>query len=275
MSVTDVYDVAMGMQSLGAACPRSRLASPSSLAHSVTRYYISRHVHFAADDDSVVFMDVRSDQYSMLIGDKARAFSSLLARAPQGTLRVITLDSTLPSDVQRRNSELVSELLTNRILTTESDGAPPILADIPLPEEDLLLPHHPTPQTVRIRDVFRFFVACVVSTWRLRYTTIEQTLLTVERRKLFRAANGPLDLSEARRLVGVFTRLRPLFPRNYLCLFDSLALLEFLAQHSCFPSWVFAVKIEPWAAHCWVQDGTVAFNQDTAEARTYRPVMII
>jgi hypothetical protein len=97
----------------------------------------------------------------------------------------------------------------------------------------------------------------------------------VERRK-----NAPMQRvirgdAEVHLLVAVFRKLRRLFPANYLCLYDSLVLVEFLARYDIFPAWVFGVRLEPWAAHCWVQQGTVVFNEGIEEADDYVPIMVI
>ena len=220
-------------------------------------------------------MDLRSDEYSMLVGDKARRLASLLAYTPQGIHRAIAVDPAQQSGGRASDMELISELLHNHLLTTVDDTAPPIRADIPLPEDDLLSAQYSVPHSIGIRDAARFFAACLVATWRLRHTRVEEIVGAVERRKLLRALSHPVELSQARRLVRTFSRLRPLFPRNFLCLFDSLALLEFLARYDCYPTWVFAVKFDPWAAHCWVQEGPITFDEDAAEARNYCPVMTI
>jgi hypothetical protein len=80
-------------------------------------------------------------------------------------------------------------------------------------------------------------------------------------------------LEEARKLVGIFDRLRSLYPADYLCLFDSLALLEFLSRYKLFPSWVFAIRPAPWGAHCWVQDACTIFNDDPYNVLEYLPIM--
>lgn len=65
----------------------ARVCSPSGLhtrltrsatPNSMTAYYIQAHVHFAVAADAIVFMDLRSDQYSMLTGQRAHSFLSML-----------------------------------------------------------------------------------------------------------------------------------------------------------------------------------------------------
>lgn len=83
------------------------------------------------------------------------------------------------------------------------------------------------------------------------------------------------DFDAAATLVRQFNTLRPWFPRNYLCLFDSLALLELLARYHLFPSWVFGVHAEPFEAHCWVQQHDVVLNDTLARVERFAPIMAV
>jgi hypothetical protein len=74
-------------------------------------------------------------------------------------------------------------------------------------------------------------------------------------------------------LIATFQLLRPLFPRPYLCLFDSLALFEFLAGHDCFPHLIFGVVADPFEAHCWLQAGTVVLNDNLERTGRYKPIL--
>jgi hypothetical protein len=67
--------------------------------------------------------------------------------------------------------------------------------------------------------------------------------------------------------------MRPYYARAYLCRFDSLALIEFLFGHGCLPQWVFGVKCEPFAAHCWVQDDNYVLNDSVEYVQRFTPIM--
>lgn len=240
----------------------------------MSRYYIPDYVHFAVEGDTAVFMDLRSDQYSMLLGAKAHTFASLISHSGSTANHTIALVIPAGQETLSDIQALISDLLDNNLITASKGEAElPLSRHISLPTENLLdFPASKAP-TIRPRDAYRFFVSCLLSAWRLRRVSIERIVRTVARRKKSEAPGFTMDLDEVRRLVRLYNALRPMFPRDFLCMFDSLALLEFLAKYSFFPNWVFAVQLEPWAAHCWVQYGTVAFNQDTFEAHAYLPIM--
>jgi hypothetical protein len=56
-------------------------------------------------------------------------------------------------------------------------------------------------------------------------------------------------------------------------LFDSLALLEFLAVYRFFPRIVFGVVADPFQAHCWLQDDAVVLNDDLERLGKYQPIL--
>lgn len=238
-------------------------------------YYMPSHVHCSIDADAAVFLDLRTDQYHMLLGAKARAFENLLSRAPDLLRRTIRLDCPASKDDQTVTSTMVIELLDNNLLTLETPdrpSAPP--TRIPTPDRNLIDAEAPDPTYMRKSDILRLFVSCLIAKFRLKWTTIESVVSAVERRNRS-GATVPLDLGKARNLVRIYRKLRPLLPMEFTCLDDSLSLLEFLARYHCFPHWVFAIQLEPWAAHCWVQYDSVTFNEDNDVARTYLPVLVV
>lgn len=83
------------------------------------------------------------------------------------------------------------------------------------------------------------------------------------------------DLHRAATLTWQFRNLRPWYPRDYLCLFDSLALLLFLLRHGIRCNWIFGVKEDPFAAHCWLQLGSIVLNEHLDRARLYTPIMMV
>jgi hypothetical protein len=121
--------------------------------------------------------------------------------------------------------------------------------------------------------LLRFLAACAWADWSLRRRSIAATLAGLRRRKDEPGEPKQEDLRRAARLVGVFNRLRPVYPRTYRCLFDALALLEFLARHELSPRIVFGVIADPFQAHCWLQLGTVLVNEDDERVRCFAPIM--
>ena len=170
---------------------------------------------------------------------------------------------------------LIESLISNGIITRDfTIGKAFAELQYPIPERQME-PDKPIRQgKVSLLRITRFFLACTTADWHLRTTALSRTLARIERRRL-RAGPAVNDAALALRLVGVFKSLRPLYPRPYLCLFDSLALLEFLAAYRFFPRVVFGVVADPFQAHCWLQEGATVFNDDLERVGRYRPILSI
>jgi hypothetical protein len=54
-----------------------------------------------------------------------------------------------------------------------------------------------------------------------------------------------------------------------------LALSEFLALRDASARWVFGVQFAPFAAHCWLQQGDVVFNDNVEHVRRFTPIMVV
>ena len=236
-----------------------------------SEYLLSRNVYFCGIRDHFVFLDLKNDEYSCINSEKSAVFASFVEGKPlDSQANSSTVDGQGPYAV-------LAQLAASGILTTDEEMGKAVKPILQQPPVDLLF-EPDDEQKVRIRPshMWSFFIACTTASARLRWSTIEKTVKVIERRKNHSGkASRTLDLEKARRLVRTFIQLRSLFPANYLCLFDSLALVEFLARHGVFPTWVFGVQVEPWAAHCWVQQGSILFNDDIEEVSVYTPILAV
>lgn len=225
--------------------------------------FLPPHVHCCQRGDAFVFLDLAQDEYTLIMGEAAAALSEFMANA-----------GSTPLTPQRVES--LQELIRAGLLTTDSQTGKPFSATPgAVAIQPLLDVETPPRPTVKLSHVYNFAVACTTAAVRLRWSRIQNTVSAVAMRKARHASRQRVDLDEARRLAAIFHRLRGLFPANYLCLFDSLALVEFLARYDVFPEWVFGVKLEPWAAHCWIQHQQFTFNESVEEATDYTPIMVI
>ncbi|HEX8223742.1 MAG TPA: lasso peptide biosynthesis B2 protein [Allosphingosinicella sp.] len=74
--------------------------------------------------------------------------------------------------------------------------------------------------------------------------------------------------------LGRFLRARRALPIAPNCLYDSLALRRFLERRSIAADLVIGTKLHPFAAHCWLQDGTTVLNDSLAAARGFTPILV-
>lgn len=228
----------------------------------MVEYFLPHHVHFCWRGDALVFIDLRQDDYILVNDHDTIAFRRLFTNHDDG------LGFELPHTMQG--------LLGAGLLTMDRTAGETVApTKIQLAMEGLIDTDSILHVNLIASHIWHFLAACTTATVRLSWGRLESTVKNVEQRKTHRASLKPFDMARARELTAIFHKLRSFFPRNYLCLYDSLALIEFLARYDIFPTWVFGVKLEPWAAHCWVQEGPFTFNEGVEEAAHYTPVMVI
>ena len=237
------------------------------------RLFLQPHVFLCRGKRHWVVLDVNRDKY--LCVDR-RQFEAL------GPSLEGWEESTGPSErgaaaVAEVVHALANRLLSLGILSERIAGAKDALPTAhPLPTE-ALDPDFPAPsRRSSCIQAGTFFASSARASRELRRQPLQLTVESVRARKSRNVARaGPADFERARSLVSVFDRLRWYYPRPYLCLFDSLALIHFMARFGVFPDWVFGVVADPFEAHCWVQAGNVVLNDTVERVSAFTPIMSI
>lgn len=225
-------------------------------------YRLAPDVYFCCRGDDFVFLDLGRDEYTLVNGPTAAALRSVFRAEPSVY-------------EEQHAAERLGELLTAGLLTTEPANSKTLAPTaIDMAVEELIDSQDLTTVPITLGNVWHFVLACATAAMKLRWSKLDRTVAGVACRKA-QHTHRMIDVQRARELVSVFERLRFLFPRDFLCLFDSLALIEFLARYRIFPDWIFAIRLEPWGAHCWVQHGSAVFNETVEEAAGYTPVMSV
>jgi hypothetical protein len=172
---------------------------------------------------------------------------------------------------------LIASLMSSGIITgNPNDGKPFAESECPACEKAMGHPEFYAPATHSVLSITRFFLACMKIDWQLRRKRLSRILARIERRRL-RARSSAIihNVTHTSKLMAAFEDLRGLYPRPYLCLFDSLALLEFLASYHSFPQIVFGIVADPFQAHCWLQEGNVLLNDDLERVGNYKPIVSV
>lgn len=76
-------------------------------------------------------------------------------------------------------------------------------------------------------------------------------------------------------VVRAFEQARLLRSAADRCLPRSIALALCLAARKCRVHVVLGVKLAPFAAHCWVQDGGAVLNDSLEEVQRYSPILVV
>lgn len=233
-------------------------------------------VFVCLSDGRFVFMDLRRNQYLCLNRGHSRAAADLFGR-------LHGLHGNPPGypgntgDTDRCAADAVFAALSNKGLL--GNGAPAgndaLLLRLPTVSRSLLPVEKTSGSALRPAHLAAFFRASLAASGKLRWQSMRRCVRKVGARKQKRGGRQAADGGTVRELATIFHRLRPLYGRKHLCLFDSLALLEFLARFDRFPHWVFAVRTAPFAAHCWVQESDCVLNDTVENVRAYTPIMAV
>lgn len=233
------------------------------------QYYLPEHVFACLTLRHWVFLDVKRDQYFVLDEDGARHFEAIF----QGRLEREPLSVTEQEAIIRTADELVSqEILSRSAANTRAlNRNNPILS----PTTSLKSDGHDSTKFGLLKLLPAFSIACITAHRQLKYRPLAETVERVRRRRKAIHPKETEAVPDVAQLVKSFRTLRLLFPRSYLCLFDSLALLEFLSIFRIMPNWVFGVVAEPFQAHCWLQSNDVVLNDTIERVSVYTPIMVV
>lgn len=232
-------------------------------------FFLRQHIFLSRDIRHWVILDVAHDAYICVDRRKFESLGQWL-HGWEGTTEYEDI-SQLPADA----SDLIGELVRAEILSNDAEGTKDARATqlAPSTEELAVASSVPTGKW-HWRHAPVFFLSSALASLQLCTCSLRSIIARVDTRKQRNLRSAPaFDIERARTLVEAFDALRPWYPRSYLCRFDSLALLNFLAWYELFPEWVFGVTAEPFKAHCWVRAGTTVLNDTLERTGAFTPIM--
>jgi hypothetical protein len=198
-----------------------------------------------------LFMDEREDSYFLLDADQEQELLELLAKA----------DGT---------AELSPGLCRSLGLPDRSPAPGPAACQRALQS---LYDRNEARHRARLMDVLKLWRILL----RVRRALKARPLQAILADLGTPAASG--DEARASEIVVEratrFAAARAAVPITPNCLLDSLALVEWLGPARGATSLVFAVKLDPFAAHCWVQAGATLLNDRLDDIARFEPVRIV
>lgn len=250
----------------------SRLQIRSTIRVIMLPYFLSSSVHWCFIADHCILLDVAQDRYLEV---PAATFRELLeCVAPHSPDKPSIAAREIPAE----HSDSAKELLSVGVFTHTPDPGPRRYSPtLPKPAELISPIARGTSVRGAIRYLPQFLRACATADYKLRCTSLRAISgQTADRKSRHLRGHAATALEDAIRLTRIFLLLRPWYPRDYLCLFDSLALLEFLAHWRILPAWTFGVTADPFEAHCWVQYGDIVLS-DTSDfsSRWFSPILVL
>ena len=208
-------------------------------------------VGFCHAGGDLIFLDVRSDRYLQLCGERRAAFERLCAREPN-------------------DSDAMQGLIATGLFARSE--APTAIAPIEMevPETDLAAA--PIPRTG-----LPFIAAAARSLYWARKALLPKRLAaTLDGFAATKRAReeGSDDLGLAA-LASAYADARRWVPVPPRCLVDALALYRLSLRKGFAPTLVFGVRSHPFAAHCWLQSPSAVLTGTAEEANNYRPLLAI
>jgi hypothetical protein len=234
------------------------------------KYYLREHAFFCVTTRHCIFLDLKKDKYLCIGREQFEFLRPWLHTAGDRTTGPLQLSC---HDGQAH--QLAAELIKAELVSDVPYGATPPKSKLQARARqcinDVELSGRPPGH---LRFLPQFLRAAWTADWKLRRRPIYEIVGDFRARKQFVSSpSTPAIIEHLHRRITTFNALRLIYPRHYLCLFDSLALAEFLAQFKLYPDWVFGVSADPFRAHCWLEAWALVLNDTVEHISTYTPIM--
>lgn len=229
--------------------------------------HLASHVRACEVDGQVILLDLLRGRYLGVGPSQAQALAEVVAGWPLASRSGSAAEG--PLGVSRLTTRLVAEGVLS---VRQRDVPKEVSVQSPTSTFDAASPGRSVPITMP--RLTRFLRAASSAYVCLRFRSLQSIATMVSSRRERSASRCVADSRALRDAVAVYHRLRPLaFTVRDKCLFDSLALLEFLADEDMHPHWLIGVKTHPFAAHSWVQSGPLVLNDHHEHVRSYRTIL--
>lgn len=222
---------------------------------------IAPGIHVAVIGDRAVLLDSGRSRYFAVKGDTAAA--------------VIWAGLGNQTAVSPPSEETIADLVTRRILTVGSAREP---AKLPLQVSRSVYPSlrygYRLSQPLGLRTAL-LILTNLSRSWRvIRRSTMAQLLLWL-RSALQQADDYELGPADVQTLVDAYYAARPFFPAKPICRLDAIALCLLLRQHGVAAEYALGARLDPFAAHCWVQVGDAVIGEAHDRVRQFTPMLAV
>ena len=231
-------------------------------------YFLKRNCFVCKIHGNWIVLNAETDRYLSV----ADADLVTIAHRVHGCRNPIP-ETFLP-DSNDTEPPLILSLVSNGVLTMHPFEGKPFKHEIIIACTTAIdINDSPPRSRPSLLQIYRFVIACAKTDWRLRKHSLLRTMENVKRRQFVLQNGKDQHFHAITSLAAQFRSLRPLYPHPSVCLFDSIALLDFLARHKVYANLVFGVVADPFTAHCWVQHHDIALNDDIESLQRYTPIL--
>lgn len=222
----------------------------------VMAYTLKPGISFCQVAGRTVFLDLPADRYFCLSPDAEHSFVRLAGGAsPQPE------DARILKGLETRGVLRAGEAGTVRFSCPAVPEAHSSLLDaapVPVPPNQTLLAA----------------LALMRAPLQLRLFGLHAAITRLRKRKM-RLEPGRLEQEKLARGAAAFARLRAIATTNDQCLPRSLAVAERLFAAGVGAELVLAVKLQPFAAHAWVQWRDIVVNDRVDAVRDFTPILVV
>jgi hypothetical protein len=224
---------------------------------SVTFYALPAHLSFCEVDGRTIFLDLRRDRYIQLDADTR----SILDRCRE------TDPPLEPGSPEAQHLQRLQLIVPSK--------KPAKLAAVSTAVPTRSLRDEPSCGSRRAWHLVPEVLALLLRSRRtLKSGGLEVAVNEVRRRN----SDPPRSFAgdgELRAAAERFRAARRLIPVQPNCLLDSLALSRFLSRRGLRATLVFGVKLDPFAAHCWLQTADSIVNDGADSITPFTPILAV
>lgn len=149
-------------------------------------------------------------------------------------------------------------------------GRPAEPSRIAVPAQDALAP---ATGDVHRRPLMTGAAIVRIITMRLAVRLIPLRLLIKWVRRFQSRPSAPMTPGRAAARIALFVQARQLVAARDTCLPDSIALLHFLRSRNIACRLVLGVRLDPFEAHCWVQDHDMVLGDTHERVACFTPIL--
>lgn len=210
-------------------------------------------LHFCICSGRAIFLDIPGDRYFLLPGRADEAFQKMAAGEILG-----------PQD------ELDLRLLYSRGILLARENENDLNAGRPITPvaRELGQDHH---RRV-LRDCARAIVAQYSARRLIRRRSLAEIVGLLASADAAPASSSQVSSSTVMRVASAFIKTRMVVRTKDLCLAQSIAFQRMCNNYQLSPTLVIGVSLNPFSAHCWVQQGDCVLNDSLEHVRQFTPI---
>lgn len=237
----------------------------------MSRYVLAPHVYSCIVEGHAIFFDLKSDRFSALDSSSVALLEDAVEGWPGGSGMAPVADEEI-------DAATCLEDLVNQGLLTEGRALERSITPVSMTPawRDARSTQTPVRRSGSL-PLFRFFLAWTQTWWMTRFWPIERIVTYVRERKDLGRRIAPEvnenDYLEALRDFRQCQRARWLRVGDGIR--EAVCLLQFMSGLGLYPTWVFGVRLKPFAARSWIQAGDLALNISAESARQFTPILVV